>query len=374
MRRPACKVVINGTDYTSRMAPLVESIKVSDKAGFASDTCKITLNDKDGQIALPSENDMLEVSLGDDIDGVGLAFQGKIDEVRSTGTVGGGRQVIVGAKSVNSVGKGKEVTEKHKDKAKFGDVAKEWGKDAGMTEVIIDIELENVEEDYWSMDNESFIAWAQRKADEMGATFKVQGDKAMFLAANGGTTARGKNIPDFEAKWGTNLKKWDISPVVGRSRHKNVEVEYYDSKDGKLKTKKVDVKDEGASATLKGKVRASDEKSAERAAKSGGKKVERKNGSGTISVVGSAKLKPEGKLILIGAREGIDGEYRITNVEHNYSTKSGYECDVTVEQPQGKAGKDSRRKAKSKTSSGSATTTRNNSATNTTGGGNTGVG
>lgn len=348
MRKPACKVKVNGTDYTERVAPLVKSIKVSDKDGVASDTCKIVLNDKDGQIALPAENDMLEVYLGDDVDGIGLVFQGKIDEVRSTGTVGGGRELIIGAKGVNSVGKAKEVAEKHKDKAKFGDVAKEWGKDAGMTEVIIDIELENVEEDYWSMDNESFIAWAQRKAGEMGATFKVQGDKAMFLSANEGKTAKGKDIPDFTVEWGKNLKKWDISPVVGRSRHKNVEVEYYDSKSGKLKSKKVDLQDEGATATLKGKVRASDEKSAERAAKSSGKKVQRKNGSGTVTLIGSAKLKPEGKMILIGARDGIDGSYRVTQVDHDYTTK-GYECDATVEQPQDKAGKDSRRKTKSKT-------------------------
>lgn len=373
MRKPACKVTINGTDYTQRMAPLVKSIKVSDKAGVGSDTCKIVLNDKDGQIALPAENDMLEVFLGDNVDGVGLVFQGKIDEVRSTGTVGGGRELTVGAKGVNAVGKAKEVTEKHKDDAKFGATAKEWGKDAGMTEVIIDIEFENVEFDYMSMDNESFIAWGQRMADEMGATFKVQGDKAMFLSANDGKTAKGKDIPDFKVEWGKNLKKWDISPVVGRSRHKNVEVEYYDSKEGKLKTKKVDVSDEGATATLKGKVRASDEKSAERAAKSGGKKVQRKNGSGTVTLIGSAKLKPEGKLILIGAREGIDGGYRTTQVDHTYTPK-GYECDATVEQPQDKAGKDSRRKAKSKASSGAGTTTKNNSATNTTGGSDTGVG
>ncbi len=342
-REPACRVEINGIDYTNRFAPRVKSIKVSDKDGVTSDSCTIKLADKDGEIALPSENDMLSVFLGDVESGIGLVFQGAIDEVRSTGTAGGGRELSIGAKGVNSTGKAKEVSEKHKDDAKFGDVAKEWGAAAGMSEVLVDDDLASIEDEYWSMNNESFIGWGQRVAGEIGATFKVQGDRALFLSANSGKTAKGRDIPDLLVEWGDNLLRWDISPVLGRPRHQKVEVEFYSPKDGRLKTKQVEVDGEKSSATLKSKVRASDERSADRIAKSGGKKVKRKNGSGTVTMVGTPLAKPEGKLILSGAREGIDGEYRITGVEHDYSPK-GYEIEVTVEQPQGKAGKDSCRK------------------------------
>ncbi|MFC5509254.1 phage late control D family protein [Bosea massiliensis] len=345
-RKPACRVEINGVDYTDRFQPLVKSIKVSDKDGLTSDTCTIKLADSGGAIALPDENDMLTVYLGDAEAGVGLVFQGRIDGVRSTGTSGGGQELTISAKGFDATGKAKGVKEKHKDNAKFGDVAKEWGKASGMTDVVIDDDLASIEDEYWSMNNESFIGWGQRVAGEIGATFKVQGDRAMFLSADGGKTARGRSIPDFTVTRGDNLLRWDISPIRGRPGHQKVDVEFYSAKDGKLKTKQIEVDGQKSEVSLRSKVRASDEKNAERIARSGGKKVKRKGGSGTVTIVGSHLVKPEGKLILVGAREGIDGEYRITGVEHDYSSK-GYDVDLTVEQPQGKAGKDSRRKTKS---------------------------
>lgn len=354
-RKPACRVEINGVDYTDRFQPLVKSIKVTDKDGLTSDTCSIKLADNDGVIALPNENDMLTVYLGSVDEGVGLVFQGKIDEVRSTGTRGGGMELTIGAKGFDSTGKAKDVKEKHKDNAKFGDVAKEWGKAAGMSDVVVDDEIAAFEDDYWSMDNESFIGWGQRVADEIGATFKVQGDRAMFLSADGGKTAKGKKIPDFTVTRGVNLLKWDIAPVQGRPQHQKVQVEFYSAKEGKLKTKDVEVDGTKSTATLKGKVRVPDERSADRVGKSKGKKVKRKGGSGSVSIVGTHLVKPEGKCILVGTREGIDGEYRITGVEHDYSSK-GYEVDLSLEQPQGTAGKDSRRKTKS-SSTGSDTAT-----------------
>ncbi|MCZ8098834.1 MAG: hypothetical protein O9972_13035 [Burkholderiales bacterium] len=347
-RKPACRVEINGVDYTSRFQPRVKSIKVSDKDGLTSDTCSIKLADVDGSIALPTENDMLTVYLGHSDTGVGLVFQGKIDEVRSTGTRGGGRELTIGAKGFDSTGKAKEPAQKHKDNAKLKDVATEWGKAAGMKEVLIDDELGAIEDDYWSMNNESFIAWGQRVAGENGATFKVQGDRAIFVQANGGKTASGKDLPTITARMGEggNLLKWDISPVLGRAKHAKAEIEFYSAKEGRLKTKEIEIGDLDATGpVLRQKLRAPDEKNAERRAKSGKKKVERKSGEGSISIVGTPLAKPECKLILIGAREGIDGDYRVTGVVHDYRP-SGYDCDLDLGKPEGSAGKDSRRKTK----------------------------
>ena len=364
-RKPEFKVEINGQDYTSRFSPVVKSIDVDDKDGLTSDTCTIKLADKDGMIAMPGGGDMLRVWLGDSIDGIGLVFEGRIDEVRSTGTKGGGRELTISAKGVDTAGKAKEPAEKHKDDAKFGDVAKEWGKAAGFKEVVIDEEIASFEDDYWSMNNESFLAWAQRTARELGATFKVQGDRAIFVETNGGKTASGKDIPVLEAKFGPdgNIIKWDVSPVMERPRNQKVKVEYYDPKSAKLKSREVEVESSGSKTESRGKLRAPNEKTAERRAKAGKKRVQRAAGEGSVTILGTADAKPEGQIVLSGCREGVDGEYRNACTKHRYK-RSGYLCEIELKQPAGKAGKDSRRKTKA--SSGN-TTGKNNSAANMTG-------
>ncbi len=346
-RKPAFKVEINGVDYTSRFNALVLSIEVTDKAGTVSDTANIKLADPDGSILMPQGGDDLKVSLGHDQGGVGQVFEGKVDKVRSTGTKGGGRQLTIGAKGFDAKGKAKEKQHKHKDKAKFGEVAKEWAKDAGIENVSISQSLSDIEDDYWDMRGESFLAWGQRVARENGATFKIQGGRAVFVEANANKTTGGKDIPPIEISFSSgDLLKWDISPVQDRAKHEKVKVEYYDPKTAKLKSKEVSLDDNDGKAIHKQTRRVVDEKTAERQSKSGKKRAERNAGDGSVTIMGDAQVKPEGKLVLSGCREGIDGEYLIDGVKHSY-TRKGYTCDVDLKKPGGKAGKDSRKKPSS---------------------------
>lgn len=347
-RKPAFRVEINGTDYTSRFQPLVTSIDVTDRDGLASDTATIKLADADGCIALPEEGDKLTIHLGHDDIGVGQVFSGFIDEVNSSGSKGGGRELSIGAKGLDTRSKAKEQRQRHKDDAKFGDVAKEWGKDAGL-EVVMPDSLASIEDDYWSMNGESYIAWAERKARDLGATFKVQDGKAIFVETNGGKTAGGKDLPTIAATWGDNLLRWDISPVVSRPRHKKTRARYYDQKEAKWKEVDVDVDTPSNSDTVHThRFAEKDEKSARRKAEALKQRSERNSGQGTIVILGTPDAKPEANCILVGARPGIDGEYRISGVQHRLSKQGGYTVTLDIKQPQGEAGKDSRRKKASK--------------------------
>ncbi|KAB0269077.1 phage late control D family protein [Microvirga brassicacearum] len=351
-REPAYRVDINGTDYTDRFKPLVKNIEVTDKDGLTSDTCSITLADVDGQIAMPKGGDKMQVHLGHVGQGIGLVFSGTIDEVRSTGTRGGGRELRISAKGVDAAGKAKEPQQKHKDDATFGDVAKEWAKEAGL-EAVISENLASIKDDYWAMQGESFIAWGQRVAREIGATFKIQDGKAMFVETNGGKSASGKDLPTINATWGDNLLQWDVSPVLLRPRHKTVRVEFYDSKRAKIRTKDVEVDSDGTSAEFQTRIQAPDEKNAERRAQAGKKRVERNSGEGSVTILGTADAKPEGNCIISGARPGVDGTYRIEGVKHTLSKRSGYTVQLDLKQPQNDAGKDSRTKTGSARSNSS---------------------
>jgi hypothetical protein len=46
--------------------------------------------------------------------------------------------------------------------------------------------------------------------------------------------------------------------------------------------------------------------------------------SGRVIIVGEPAADYNGRLTIVGARNGIDGRYRIDNCEHSYNRRSGY--------------------------------------------------
>lgn len=339
-RRPSFRVEVNGTDYTSRFDPLVKSIDVTDKDGLTSDTCSITLADTEGSIIFPSEGDRLKVYLG--IDGAaGLVFSGFIDEVTESFSKGGGFEMKIGAKGVDSRSKAKEPMQKHKDDAKFGDVAKEWGRAAGLDMVMVSEALASIQSTYWAMQGESFIHWGQRVARDIGATFKIQDGKAMFVETNGGKTASGQTLPTIVAAWADNLLSGEISPVVSRPRHKKVTARYYDPKAAKWKETDAEISDSGSEADHIPRFTAPDEETAKRKAKALKTRSERNSGEGSVTILGTPDAKPEGICQIVGVRPGVDGSYRIEGVTHKL-TRSGYTTSLDLKQPHGDAGKDNR--------------------------------
>lgn len=71
-------------------ANVVLDLAVTDKEGNASDTSTLTFDDRDAQLALPSEGAVVRVYLN----GM-LVFDRIVDTVRSSGTRGGGRFAAV---------------------------------------------------------------------------------------------------------------------------------------------------------------------------------------------------------------------------------------------------------------------------------------
>ncbi len=342
---PDYVVVISGRDVTSKIRPLVESITVNDKDGVNSDTCDIVLADPDGSVVMPEKDDPITVSLGHKGRGVGLVFQGFVDGSTSDGAFGSGRKLRINGKSAKQKSKGKEPQEKHWDDKSFGDVAKEAGKIAGL-EVQVNSALASIKRPYWSMKNESFQHWGQRLADELGATFKIVGNQGVFMKRNAGTGAGGTALGTVRAVWGDNLLKWSISPDLGRPQFKKVKVRYYDPKEAKWKTEEREIDNTDAPAERTVRFRAGDKDNAKQKAEAEGAASERHKGSGSATIIGDAAAKPEGTLVVIGARPGIDGEYTIETIKHQVTKSQGYTCDITIKKPKGKAGKDGRGKKK----------------------------
>ena len=206
--------------------------------------------------------------------------------------------------------------------------------------------MSSIERDYWHLD-ESFYAWGTRIAREIGATFKVSGKKAVFVARGSDKSASGQELGSVDAVYGRNIIHWDLTPVYSRFEYKTHKVRWYDKKEAKYKEESVDVGDasDGAQADLTQRFKASDKDQAKRQAQSNKDEADRDKGGGTIGLDGEPRARAQAACNVSGLRDGIDGKYKITNATHTYSRGGGYTTDCELEQPSGDAGKDDRKAA-----------------------------
>ncbi|ABS14202.1 late control protein [Brucella anthropi] len=352
-RRAIYQVKVAGQDISSKLLPILISLETTDKEGSSSDTASISIDDKDQVIRFPKTGDPMSVSFGWEGEGLSVVFTGTVDEVQSSGSRGGGRVLSISAKGIDTQSKVKQHQHLNIDKANLETALKKAGEQAGITDIKVDDELAGIERDWWGLDGESFIAFAERTAREVGGIFKIQGNKAAMVSKTGGA-ASGAAMPTITAAWGVNLIAWDIRPVTGRPRHKTVKARYYDRKEAKWKEAEASVQNEDDVLVSYGKKSGSDEGDAVSTSKGKAKEVERDKGGGTVEIDGTALARPGGTCIISGARAGVDGSYRIEEVSHSYSN-SGWTTRLTVKLPSANAGKDTRSPKKpTKKSSGSS--------------------
>lgn len=329
-------VTIDGRNVTSILDPLLLELRVQRSAGQAADNLDMTLADVDGRIALPNKRSTVHVS----VSGTTI-FDGFVTDVTCDITKDEGRTVKLSASSVDEGGKAKQRSLRHKDKAKFSETAAEFGQKAGFTVKTVG-SIGDEERDYWLQQNESFISWGQRMAREMGATFKAQGTKAIFVARNEGVSASGKPLTSISAAWGDNLISASIKVITTKPKYSKVRVSYFDKDKGKRVDVDADVDDTDVDAILRQHLSTATEKHARSRAEALKKESMRQSGQGSIEIVGNALAEPEANVDVSGVRAGVDGTYRIHDLDHRLTKRGGFRTSIQVRQPQGGAGKDSR--------------------------------
>jgi uncharacterized protein len=340
LRKAIYTLTVDGQDVTSAFDPHLISLKINLTDGGKSDTLDVILDDTDGRIKLPRADADIEASLCWEDDGAAVTFKGKTDDPGSEGSRGGGRILHVRAHAADMKGKPKAKKSKHKDDATFGDAAKEWGRDAGL-EVKVDDALAKIKRPYWAMANESFMAWGERHAREIGATFQIRGKQAVFVPRNGGASASGRPLPSVRAVWGENLIAWSLSPIKNRARFKSAVVRWYDAKTAKWQRQKQTI-DDGAEVDLVDASKAHDKDHADRKAAANGEESKRGKGGGSVTIDGDPAAQAQAACSVEGVRPGIDGDYRIASAEHSYTRGGGWTVELDLEQPDGKAGQDAR--------------------------------
>lgn len=347
MRRAVFTLSIDGRDVSSAFDPHLIELTIKDHDGGKADTLEATLDDAGGFLELPRSGARIEGGIGWQDEGAVVTFEGVTDEPRSTGARGGGQILSITAKSADPKGKLKSTQEMHADRGSFGSVAKRFGEAAGLS-VSVTGAAAAIERDYWAMARESFQAWGLRMARELGLTFKIIGDRAVFVDRNAGLSASGKPLVTIHATNPGNVLHWSMTPVLGRSQYQTFKRRWYDVKAARYREETVDLAPEGgagAAAILTGRFDRPSGAHARAQAGSDKTEAEREQGGGSITLDGEPAALSQAPCIVSGLREGIDGTYRIESATHALSRSRGFTTELALKQPQDKAGTDSRASA-----------------------------
>lgn len=336
MQRAVFEVSIGGTNIETALRPILIGMTITDSAGTHSDTASIEIDDTGGRVILPQPKAPVVILLGWEGEGVREVFRGTVDEVQSSGGRSGGRTLTISAKGVDTTSKAKEGQHRHFDQKSVKDILSEAGRIAGIAEVEVDPSLASVVMPYIDMRGESFIHLGERLARAVGGSFRVTGSKVIMAKRAGGYTA------SVTAAAGKNLHEWQITPKVGRGRYKGTAARAYDRKTAKEivvnSTTDVDLTD----ADFIRREMFSDEDEAQRAADADAAAARETAGSGSVTIEGTTEAIPDGLCVLVGARPGVDGTYRIKTVTHSYSRGDGWKTSLELAEPQGTAGTDTR--------------------------------
>ena len=332
------QVLVGGTDVTGNMTPYLVSIDVTDKDGSASDTCRLVFDDAGGQCLLPPVGAPIVVLAGGS-----QIFEGAVDSTPWSLSRGGGRVLTVSAKGFDTRGKAKEGQSWHLDDATLADALGKAARKAGFSGIVVDPALGALKRAFWSPDGASFVAWGEKLAREMGATFKLRGTRAVFAKRGQGASAVGSAMPTVLGAVGRNVLSIDIDPSKGRKRAKTKRVRFFDRASATFQEKTVDILGEEAGDvvdTQRGL--AADAVQATAMAEGQKADAEREAGVGRVEIGFDPQAQAEGTFALTGARPGIDGSYRITGVTHRLDRSGGATTGLDLAQPQGAAGKDTR--------------------------------
>lgn len=327
-------VSIAGVNITDRLNPYLVSIRVTLTDGGYEDRASVELADDNGQLMMPPRGDSVSIALGWEGYGPGLVFEGYVDAAHSMGGRDG-RFLYLECTAGDWGGSLiKEPQEDYADDTDLESAAGQFAERAGLS-LSIHPDLAKITRPWWGISNESFVAWGARMADELGAIFKVVGQRAVMVPRIG-ESASGQAMGNINAVAGDNLIYWDIVPMTGRPSFAQFGGRFFDPV--KAAWNAVSVSPVGpalGSALGLRKFAAADQTEAEEGAFGSAMNAYDAAGYGQVIITGSPLPQVGATVTVVGARQGIDGTYRIDGVEHRFSRTDGFQTVLTIGQPGG---------------------------------------
>lgn len=329
--KPAYRLVANGGDITAKVNERLISLNLSDGVGYESDMLEFTLADDEpaSPIQMPETGAELELFLGYDsmAQRMGLFICDEVELAGWPGTMTIRARAATYDKSKG--GKTDLQTQKSRSWTKgtlFGDMVKRIAREHSM-ESAVSASMAKIPLPHTDQADESDLNLLLRIAKKYDGVVKPSGGKITVTKRGEGKTASGEELPtitltaqDCTAFRLTSQKRDNAGTVVA----------YYQlTKKAALYEVKVG---EGEPVKKIGKHYPTQEM-ALAAAKAELAKRQRNQVTVSVTMPGDPTIAAECKLVLVGFRAGIDGEWLITRADHRLDGSGGYSCDVEATKP-----------------------------------------
>ncbi|TXM68304.1 hypothetical protein [Methylobacterium sp. WL120] len=331
---PVYKIMKDGADITNRFNDRTISIQVMLKGGGGdSDTCAITIDDRDWKVADVEVGANLEVYLG--YKEIGYAQQG-IFKVITVDYEINPRQIKITGTSVNFGSTVKAPANKSYEDKKLSDILGDIAKSAGAG-TAIDSELGDMKIPFLNQTS-SPLHLMHELERRFGAVAKFENNKLVFNKRDGGESTSGLRTPLLV------LQPWNVSSGfvrhTQRGEFSSVKVGWFDAdhikKFVEQATPNAPSNEDGSpdeNTFLSGKIARSEEE-AKAMAKSQVSQLARSMGEAHMTLSkGDPWIRDQTQLLIKGFRSKIDGSYVIDTVTHTYVKDQGIGTEILAKPP-----------------------------------------
>lgn len=321
--RPMFRILADGADVTAAIRDRLIELRVTDEAGTRSDAVGFTLDDRDGEIALPRHGAELSVSLG--YREAGLTWMGLyvVDEVEVSGWP---RRLGVRAKAADMRRSLKAPKTRSWDEVTLADLVSTIAAEHGLSPRVAET-LATHPFSHLDQTNESDLHFLTRLARDLDAVAKPAGGGLVIVPRGEARSVSGRTLPTVAMGPGdlTNYR----ATIADRGRYTAVRAFWHDQ----AAARDVEVLVGMGEPVFTLRHPFPDAAQATTAAK--GKLDALQRGESVLSVTtpGRPDLAAEGKLTIAGVRSGVDGTWVITKAEHLLDGQGGYRTEVEAEVP-----------------------------------------
>jgi phage protein D len=327
--KPMFRVVADGKDITALINDRLLLLRTTDKPGMDSDEFELRIDDRDGEVALPSRGADIELYLG--YEGQRLTRIGlyTIDEIEVSGPPD---TMVIRGKASDMRGSGKTTRSGSWENVPLSKIVSDIAQRNGWKPVC------NVATKVPRADqlNESDYNFITRLAKQYDCTAKVADGKLLVMPRQEGLSVSGK-VLGVVSITRRDVSRWQFR-LGDRTTHKAVSTKHQDKKTGKMTVVTLDNEDspDGLPPIHTDRHIYPNKTAAEQAAKARLAAFNRSTAGVRLEMPGRTDLFAEMQLNATGFKVGLDGEYLVDMTEQVF-TQSGW--STTVECNGGKKGK-----------------------------------
>jgi phage protein D len=324
--KPAFSVVVNDTDYTDVLADRMQSLTLTDAKGRKSDLFELHLDDRLPGVAFTGHGATMKVSIG--YAGGPLVYKGSYKHLE-TEFEGPPLGIVIRGTATNfSKAIRSPRTRAWPDAVTLGDVvttiAGFYDYQARVTPALAAKVFQHIDQV-----DESDVALLKRLAGAYDGVAFIKGGSLGVIEAGANRNALNQLLPSVTLR-PEQVSNWSVSHH-DTTRVGAIVAKWHDFHAAQIQREQYG---DGAPTIELADIFPDAEK-ALAAAYSEYQRRQRANVTGNITMPGDPDLMTEGRLVLESFRDGVDGEYTITQVKHVIDKKGGYKCMAEFEQKSG---------------------------------------